>query len=233
MAYRETILRPAEAEGSHIRQSGGAGHFARVRLGVEPLSRGSGVVYKCAPSAAAANSGSNRVRRAGIPPASLRSVEGGVREVLQKGVLAGYPLTDVRVTVLSGQYHEVDSSPIDFHIAASMAVRQAARAAGPALLEPAMRLDVQVAQPHMGTIAADIWSRRGRVTASEVLGAVCRISGEAPVAETCGYATALRDMAHGHGAFTLEFRRYDLVPEAIATAIVARRQAAGKVPERG
>jgi elongation factor G len=232
VAYRETVARTAEAEGAYIRQSGGSGHFARVRLRVEALPRGSGVVYERAASAAA-GAESHRVRRAGIPPASLRSVETGVREVLQKGVLAGYPLTDVRVTVLGGQYHEVDSSPIDFHIAASMAVRQAARAAGLALLEPIMRLDVQVGQPHMGSITADLWSRRGRVTASQVQEPVCRISGEAPLAETYGYATALRDMTHGHGAFTLEFRRYDLIPEALATAIVARRQAEGRVPERG
>jgi elongation factor G len=90
-----------------------------------------------------------------------------------------------------------------------------------------------VGQPHMGSITADLWSRRGRVTASQVQEPVCRISGEAPLAETYGYATALRDMTHGHGAFTLEFRRYDLVPEALATAIVARRQAEGRVPERG
>jgi elongation factor G len=162
----------------------------------------------------------------------VRAVELGAREALAKGIIAGYPVTDVRVVLLGGKAHEVDSNSMDFRIAGSMAVRRAVRQARPALLEPIVRADITVDEGHMGAVIGDIGRRRGIVSGTRVRGSERNLLGEIPLAEARGYATALRDFTHGRGTFTLEFSRYDLVPEAIAEQIIEQRRAEGKIPLR-
>jgi elongation factor G len=220
IAYRETVRRKAQATGTYRQQTGGHGHYAIVRLRVDPLPRGEGVVFE---NAAHANE---------LPEGFARPVEQGVREALEKGIIAGYPVTDVRVTMLGGKFHEVDSAPMDFRIAGSMAVRKAVHQARPALLEPVMQADITVGEEYLGTVIGDMGRRRGNVNAVHVRGGARNVLAEVPLAEARGYATALRDFTSGRGTFTLEFRRYDLVPDKIAEEIIEQRQAEGKVPRR-
>ena len=220
VSYRETIRRKAEVTGDYRKQSGGHGHFAVVRLRVQPLERGKGLIFE------------NAVSPTELPDTFVRHAELGAREALEKGIIAGYPVTDLRVTFLSGKRHEVDSAPMDFRIAGSIGVRQAVRQAHPALLEPIMVADVNVGEEHLGTVVADLARRRGSVNGIHVRGNVRNVVGEVPLAEARGYATALRDFTHGRGTFTLEFRRYDLVPDGIAEQIVQQRQVEGKIPRR-
>jgi elongation factor G len=220
IAYRETVRHKVQATGTYRSQTGGRGHYAIVRLRVEPLPRGEGVVFE---NAAHANE---------VPEGFARPVEQGVREALEKGIIAGYPVTDVRVTMLGGRFHEVDSAPMDFRIAGSMAVRQAVRRARPALLEPVMQADITVSEEYLGTVIGDMGRRRGNVNAVHVRGSARNVLAEVPLAEARGYATDLRDFTSGRGTFTLEFRRYDLVSDGIAEEIIKQRQAEGKVPRR-
>jgi elongation factor G len=220
IAYRETVRRKAQATGTYKQQSGGHGHYAIVRLRVEPLSRGEGVVFE------------NAAHADEVPEGLVRPVEQGVREALEKGIIAGYPVADVRVTLLGGKFHEVDSAPMDFRIVGSMAVRHAVRQARPALLEPVMQADITVGDEYLGTIIGDMGRRRGNITAVHVRGSARNVLAEVPLAEARGYATDLRDFTNGRGTFTLEFRRYDLVPDGIGDKIIEQRQAEGKVPRR-
>jgi elongation factor G len=151
---------------------------------------------------------------------------------LEKGIIAGFPFTDVRVTVLGGKLHEVDSDSMDFQIAGSMAVRRAARRCGLAILEPIMRVDIAVDEEYLGTIIADLGRRRGLARGVEVQAQTRSVSGEVPLAEARGYATDLRDFTHGRGTFTLQFDRYDRVPEGIADDIIEQRREEGKIPRR-
>jgi elongation factor G len=214
VSYRETIRHTAEATGVYKKQTGGHGHFASVRLRVEPLPRGEGIVFE---SVAPASE---------LPGQFVHPTESGVRQTLEKGIIAGYPVTDVRVTLLGGKFHEVDSAPMDFRIAGSMAVRQAVRQARPTLLEPIMCADVNVGGEYLGAVVADISRRRGNVSGMSVRGSMRNVTGEVPLAEARGYATDLRSLTQGRGTFTLEFQRYDLVPDAIAGPIIKERHAA-------
>jgi elongation factor G len=220
IAYRETVQRKAEATGSYRKQTGGHGHFAVARLRLEPLPRGEGIVFK------------NNASPIELPDQYARAVEAGAREALVKGVLAGYPLTDLRLTLLGGKYHEIDSDSMDFRIAGSMAVRQAARQAAPVLLEPSMQADINVDEAYLGAVLSDFGRRRGVVSELNLRGKSRNILGEVPLAEARGYATDLRSMTQGRGAFTLEFRRYAVAPERQAEQIVAQRQAEGRVAKR-
>ena len=220
VSYRETVRQSAETTATYKKQSGGHGHFAEVRLQVEPLERGEGVLFE------------NEAPPSEFPSDYARPTEMGVRAALDKGVLAGYPVTDVRVTLLDGRFHEVDSAPVDFEIAGSMAVRQAVRMGRPALLEPIMGVDVNAAEEYLGAIVADLGRRRGCVNGVHARGLVRNVDGEAPLAEARGYATDLRSLTQGRGTFTLEFRRHDYVPESLAEEIVKQRRADGKVAER-
>ncbi|MFQ6102213.1 MAG: elongation factor G [Anaerolineae bacterium] len=220
VAYRETIRRASEAAGTYKKQTGGHGHFAEVHLRVEPLERREGVVFE------------NEAPPSEFPSDFVRPTELGVRDALEKGVIAGYPLTDVRVTLLGGRFHEVDSAAMDFQIAGSMAVRQAVRQAGPALLEPVMHADINVGEEYLGSVVADLGRRRGSVSGMHVRGGMRNVDGEVPLAEARGYATDLRSLTQGRGTFTLEFRRYDLVPDSIAEQIIKQRRAEGKIPRR-
>jgi elongation factor G len=212
IAYRETVCHKSEATGTYRKQSGGHGHFAVARLRVEPLERGAGIVFRSLASPME------------VPEGFARAAEAGAREALEQGVLAGYPVTDVCVTLLGGRYHEIDSNSLDFRIAGSMGVRLALRQAAPALLEPIMQADIRVSEEHLGTVLADFSRRRGMVSDLHIHGNMRNLVGQAPLAEARGYATALRNMTSGKGNFTLEFRHYALVPEKIAGEIVADRQ---------
>jgi len=220
VSYRETIRQTAEAVGRYKKQTGGRGHFAEVHLRVEPLERGEGIVFE------------NAAPPSDFPHDFVRPTEMGVREALEKGIIAGYPVTDVRVTLLGGRFHEVDSAAMDFQIAGSMAVRQAVRQARPALLEPIMSIDMNVGEECLGAIMADISRRRGNVKAMRVRGSVRNVDGEVPLAETFGYATDLRSLTQGRGTFTLEFCRYGLMPDGLAEQIIKQRRAEGKLPKR-
>ncbi len=220
VSYRETVRQAIEVVGQYKKQSGGRGHFGEVVLSIEPLERGKGVVFE------------NAAPPANFPSEFVRPTELGVRGALEKGVIAGYPVTDVRVTLLDGKFHEVDSAAMDFEIAGSMGVRQGVRRANPALLEPVMAVDMNVADEYVGAVVGDLGRRRGSVREMRVRGNVRNVAGEVPLAETFGYATDLRSLTQGRGTFTLEFDRYDLVPDSIAEDVIKQRREAGKIPER-
>lgn len=220
VAYRETIRQPSEEFYTYKKQSGGHGHFAEIELRVDPLPRGEGVVFE------------NESSAADVPTDFVRPVEMGVRDALEKGVIAGYPVTDVKVTLLDGKTHEVDSAAMDFEIAGSIAVQRAIRRGRPGLLEPVMGIDINVTEEQVGSVVADIGRRRGSVNAMRVRGEMRNIDGEVPLAEARGYATDLRSLTQGRGTFTLEFDHYDIVPDAIAEEIIERRREEGKIRER-
>ena len=220
VSYRETVRRAAETVGSYKKQSGGRGHFAEVQLRVEPLERGEGVLFE------------NEAPPAYFPRDFVRPTEVGVREALDKGIVAGYPVTDVLVTLLGGKFHEVDSAAMDFQIAGSMAIREAVRRGQPALLEPMMSVDMNVREEHMGSIVADIGRRRGSVRDMRVRGGARAIDGDVPLAETFGYVTDVRSLTQGRGTFTLVFDRYDVVPSGLADEVIKQRQEDGKISRR-
>jgi elongation factor G len=220
VAYHETIRRPAEVIETYKKQTGGHGHFAEVALRVEPLARGAGFIFE------------NAAPPSEFPRDFVRPTEEGVRLALEKGILAGYPVTDLRVSLLGGRIHEVDSAAADFEIAGSMAVRRAVRQAQPGLLEPVMRIDISVDEEHVGAVIADVGRRRGQVRAIQPRGLQREVVGEVPLAAAYGYATDLRSLTQGRGTFTLEFDHYDLVPEALAEQIVQQRVRDGKLSER-
>ena len=232
VAYRETVCRVSEATGTYRRQSGGHGHYAQVRLRVEPLPRGEGIQFMNMAPSGRSSMGNLHGRYPIIPDAYVGPAELGIREALEKGIVAGYPVTDVRVTMLGGRVHEVDSSGQDFEIAGSMAVRRAVRKAQPALLEPVMEIDVALGEQHLGSVTADFGRRRGSVKAMAVRGNTRTLNGEVPLTEVRGYVTVLRSLTQGYGTFTMAFRRYDLVPEYLVEEIVEQRQAEGRVGGR-
>lgn len=220
VAYRETVCRTAQATGDYRKQTGGHGHYAVVRLHVAPLERGAGILLE------------NKANPVEVPEGFVRAAQGGIQEALEKGILAGYPLTDLRVTITGGKYHEVDSNSMDFRIAGSMAVRQALRQASPALLEPVMRADIQVSEEYLGAVMADFARRRGDVKDVHFREKIRNIIGDVPLAEARGYATDLRSLSQGKGIFTLEFLRYAIVPESLAETIVTERREKGKIQRR-
>ena len=203
------------------KQSGGHGHYAKIELRVEPLEEGEeGVIFE------------DESPPASLPRDFVRPIEMGARRTLEKGIIAGYTLTDVKITLLDGDYHEVDSAAMDFEIAGSMAVRKAVRQAAPSILEPIMHLDINMPAEYMGTVVADLGRRRGVMNDMRIRNNYRNIDGEVPLSEARGYATDLRSMTKGRGTFTLEFNRYDLVPQETALQIIKERQAAGKVVQR-
>ena len=221
VAYRETVRRAETVETRYKKQSGGRGHFAHVDLRVEPLAEGEeGIEFV------------NEAPPAYFPSDFVRPTEMGVRDAAGKGVIAGYPVTGVKVTLLGGSFHEVDSATMDFNIAGSMALREAVRKANPALLEPVMAIDMNVPEEYVGSVVADLGRRRGTLKGMRVRGMLRNAHGEVPLAEAFGYATALRSMTSGRGTFTLEFDRYDLVPDSLAAVVIKRRLEEGKLNVR-
>jgi len=212
VAYRETIQTSAKAEGKFIRQTGGRGQYGHVWLEIEPLERGAGFEFV------------NKIVGGVVPKEFIPAVEQGVKEAMQTGVLAGYPVTDVRVTLYDGSYHEVDSSELAFKVAASMAFKNGAVKAQPVLLEPIMKIEVTVPEEYMGEVIGDINARRGRIESTEPRHGVQVIRGYVPLAEMFGYATALRSATQGRGTYVMQFDHYDIVPKNIADEIIAKRQ---------
>ena len=208
VAYKETIKGNAEAEGKYIRQSGGRGQYGDVWLKVEPMERGAGFEFL------------DEIKGGTIPKEFIAPVEKGVVEALQKGVLAGYPLVDIRVTLFDGSYHEVDSSEMAFKIAASMAIQAAAKQAKLALIEPVMKVQVTMPADFLGDVTGDLSSRRGRITAMGERGVVRVIDAMVPLSEMFGYVTSLRSMTQGRGNFTMEFAAYEEVPANVALQII-------------
>ncbi|MBL8290491.1 MAG: elongation factor G [Bryobacterales bacterium] len=215
VAYREAIRQMAEYEYTHKKQTGGSGQYAKVKLRVEPQQSEEEFVFK------------NEVFGGAIPREFITAVEKGVRESLESGVLAGYPMSNVQVTVFDGGYHEVDSSEMAFKICSAICAKEAFRKAKPALLEPVMRIEVVVPDEYMGPVNGDLISRRGRLEGTEILGGTHIIKAMVPLSEMFGYATDLRSKTQGRGAFTMHFGQYEEVPRNIADDIISKVQ--GKV----
>jgi elongation factor G len=215
VAYRETIRKNAEAEGRFVKQTGGHGQYGHVKIRVEPMPTGTGFEFV------------NEVYGGSIPKEYIKPSEAGIKEALEGGVLAGYPMSDLKVTLYDGSYHDVDSSEIAFKIAGSMALKAAAKRAKPVLLEPIMAVEVVVPEEYMGDVIGDLNSRRGRIEGMELRGTTQIIKSMVPLSEMFGYATELRSRTQGRGSFTMHFGKYEDVPAAIAEEIVNRVQ--GKV----
>ena len=211
VAYRETIRNIAEADYTHKKQTGGSGQYARVKLRVEPLASGE---YEFV----------NEIRGGSIPKEFISAVEKGAVEALEHGVLAGYPMSNIKIAVYDGDYHEVDSSEMAFKICSSICFKEAARKAKPVLLEPVMRVEVVVPDEYMGSVNGDLISRRGRLEGTEILGSTHIIKSMVPLSEMFGYATELRSRTQGRGAFTMHFGRYEEVPKSVAEEITSRAQ---------
>ena len=212
VAYRETIRKPAEAEGRHIKQSGGRGQYGVAKIRVEPLPSGSGFEFV------------NEIYGGAIPKEYIAPVEAGIKEALEGGVLAGFPMSDLRVRLVDGSYHDVDSSEIAFKMAGSLAIKEATRKARPVLLEPIMAVEVVVPEEYMGDVIGDLNSRRGRIEGMELRGTTQIIKSSVPLSEMFGYATELRSRTQGRGSFTMHFGKYEEVPASLAEEIVSRVQ---------
>ncbi|HVN26119.1 MAG TPA: elongation factor G [Candidatus Paceibacterota bacterium] len=208
VAYKETITAEGDAEGKYIKQSGGRGQYGHVRLRVKPLERGEGFVFL------------DEIKGGAIPKEFIGPTEKGVKEALDKGVVAGYPMVDVEVTLYDGSFHEVDSNEAAFKIAGSMAFQEAARRAKPVILEPIMKVQVIVPDNFMGEVTGNVNSKRGRIESMDDRPGLKVIDAKIPLSEMFGYATELRSMTQGRGSFTMEFDHYEPAPANVAQLIV-------------
>jgi len=212
VAYKETIRAKANAEGKYIRQTGGRGQYGHVRITVEPSGTGVGFVFE------------NAIVGGAVPKEYIKPVEQGIKEAMESGVLAGYEVKDVKVTLYDGSYHEVDSSEIAFKIAGSIAFKEGCRKAKPALLEPVMKVEVVIPEEYMGTVNGDLNSRRGRIEETEMRPGTQIIRALVPLSSMFGYATDLRSRTQGRATYTMHFAHYEEVPKQIADEIIARAQ---------
>jgi len=211
VAYRETIRKPVDkVEGRYVRQTGGRGQYGHVVISLEPTGPGGGYEFV------------DKITGGVIPKEYIPAVDAGIQEALTNGVLAGYPMVDVRVTLTYGSYHEVDSSEMAFKIAGSMAVKEAAKRASPVLLEPVMAVEVVTPEEYMGDVIGDLSSRRGKVEGMEQRGSSQVVRALVPLADMFGYATDLRSRTQGRATYTMQFSAYHEVPDSIAREIVAR-----------
>ncbi len=210
VAYKESIKAKVKQEGKFIRQTGGHGQYGHVWLEIEPLERGKGFEFV------------NDIVGGVIPKEFIPAVEAGVKEAMETGVIAGYPMVDVKVRLFDGSYHEVDSSEMAFKIAASMAFREGAKRAKPYLLEPIMDVEVSVPEQYLGDVMGDINSRRGKIRSMEEKGKLKIIKAYIPLGEMFGYATVLRSITQGRGTYTMQFSHYDEVPKNVAEKIINR-----------
>ncbi|MEK7519436.1 MAG: elongation factor G [Patescibacteria group bacterium] len=208
VAYKETIKEEAQAEGKYIRQSGGRGQYGHVYLKVKPRERGQGFEFV------------NEIKGGTIPQEFIPAVEKGIKEAMEKGVIAGYPLIDAEVTLYDGSFHDVDSSEIAFKIAGSIALQEAVKRAKPVILEPIMKLEVVVPSDFFGDAIGDIAARRGKIEETQDRTNLKVINAKVPLAEMFGYATTLRSLTEGRGTFTMEFDCYEAVPQNIAQEII-------------
>jgi len=210
VAYKETFLKAAEGEGRYLRPVGGKSQFGQCRLALEPLGRGRGFAFV------------NAMKPGLLPQEYVSAIEDGVRESLDFGTLAGFPMTDLRATLVAGTYSEADSTPLAFKIAATLAFKDAAAKASPVLLEPVGRLEIVAPDEYMGDIVGDLNARRGKVDGMEMRAGSRVIKALAPIAEMFGYATILRTLTQGRGVFSLEFAAYDATPPQVMEGIIAR-----------
>ena len=210
VAYRETIRKKVEAEGKFVRQSGGRGQYGHVRLIVEPNEQGKGYEFV------------NDIKGGVVPKEYIKPVDQGIQEALQSGVLAGYPVVDVKITLYDGSYHEVDSNEMAFKIAGSMGFKAGCEKANPVLLEPIMAVEVVVPEDYMGDVIGNLNSRRGRIENMEDRAGVKVVTAKVPLAEMFAYSTSLRGMTQGRGNYTMQFSHYDEAPRNVAEEIIAK-----------
>jgi elongation factor G len=212
VAYRETIRKHAESEGKYIRQTGGRGQYGHVKIKLDPQEPGKGYEFI------------NEIVGGTVPKEYIKPVDQGIQEALEGGVLAGYPVVDVKVTLYDGSYHEVDSNEMAFKIAGSMAFKEAARKASPVLLEPVMAVEVVTPEDFAGTIMGDLSSRRGRIEGMEHRAGSQVIKAIVPLAEMFGYATHMRSSTQGRAEYSMHFGRYEEVPRSVADEIIGKAQ---------
>jgi elongation factor G len=215
VSYRETITTTIEGDRRFIKQTGGRGQYGHVVLRLEPLGPGGGFEFV------------NKVVGGAIPKEYIPAVQRGVQEAMSRGILAGYPVTDVRVTLLDGSYHEVDSSDMAFKIAASLGFKDLALKARPLILEPIMSLEIILPEEFFGEVVGDLSARRGKISGVETHKGIQRVRAEAPLAEMFGYATDLRSLTQGRATYTMQFARYSPVPSIIMETIIARHGGGG------
>jgi len=212
VAYRETIRKPVRAEGKFIRQSGGKGQYGHVVIELEPAEPGTGFEFV------------SKIVGGTVPKEYVGPAEQGMKEACESGILAGYPVIDLRATLVDGSYHDVDSSEMAFKIAGSMAIKEAVMKANPVLLEPMMKVEVEVPENFLGDVMGDLNSRRGQIEGMDSEQGIAKVSAQVPLAEMFGYATDIRSKTQGRGVFSMEFSRYDEVPRNVAEAIIAKNK---------
>jgi elongation factor G len=211
VAYREAIKKPVQIEGKFIKQSGGRGQYGHVWLKLEPQAAGKGFEFVDA------------IKGGTVPREYIPAVEKGLRETLPNGVLAGFPVVDVKVTLFDGSYHDVDSNENAFKMAASMAFKDGMRAATPVLLEPMMAVEVETPEDFMGNVVGDLSGRRGMIQGMEDVVGVKVIKAEVPLSEMFGYSTTLRSLSQGRATYTMEFKHYTEAPKTIAEAVINKK----------
>lgn len=212
VAYRETIRKSVRQEGKFIRQSGGKGQYGHVVIELEPAEAGVGFEFV------------SKIVGGTVPKEYIGPAEQGMKEACESGIMAGYPLIDVKVTLVDGSYHDVDSSEMAFKIAGSMAIKEAVMKASPVLLEPVMKVEVEVPEDFLGPIMGNLISRRGQIEAQAAEQGIAKVTSKVPLAEMFGYATDIRSMTQGRGIFTMEFSNYDEVPRNVAETIIAKNK---------
>ncbi len=212
VSYRETIRASSKGEGKFARQTGGKGQYGHVVIEMEPGEPGSGFEFV------------NKIVGGIVPKEYIKPAESGMRETCESGVIAGYPLIDVKVTMVDGSYHDVDSSEMAFKIAGSMAFKDGVKKCNPVLLEPMMKVEVEIPEDFLGAIIGDLSSRRGQVEGQSIDDGLSKVQSKVPLAEMFGYATQLRSMTQGRGIFSMEFSHYEEVPRNVAEAIISKNQ---------
>jgi elongation factor G len=215
VAYRETIRKSVKAEGKFIRQSGGKGQYGHVVIELEPGEIGSGFEFV------------SKIVGGTVPKEYINPAEQGMKEACESGILAGYPLIDVKVTLIDGSYHDVDSSEMAFKIAGSMAIKEAVMKASPVLLEPVMKVEVEVPEDYLGNVIGDLNSRRGHIEGQDTEQGNAKVTSKVPLAAMFGYATDIRSKTQGRGIFSMEFSSYEEVPRNVADAIIAKSRGNG------
>ncbi len=212
VAYRETIRKSVRAEGKFIRQSGGKGQYGHVVIELEPTEVGSGFEFV------------SKIVGGTVPKEYIGPAEQGMKEACESGIVAGYPVIDLKATMVDGSFHDVDSSEMAFKIAGSMAIKEAVMKASPVLLEPMMKVEVEVPEDYIGNVIGDLNSRRGQIEGQETDQGIAKVSVKVPLAEMFGYATDIRSKTQGRGIFTMEFSHYEEVPRNVAEAIIAKNK---------
>lgn len=215
VAYRETVRKPVRAEGKFIRQSGGKGQYGHVVIELEPGEPGSGFDFV------------SKIVGGAIPKEYINPSEQGMKEACESGILAGYPVIDLKATLVDGSFHDVDSSEMAFKIAGSMAIKEAVMKAAPVLLEPMMKVEVEVPEDFIGNVIGDLNSRRGQIEGQETEAGIAKVSAKVPLAEMFGYATDIRSKTQGRGIFTMEFSHYEEVPRNVAETIITKSKGNG------